>query len=195
MKKLLFTTLLLLVSFGAFAQYAYPTKMYGPGSMTRDENGKVVFSRVVHVEGMTKDQIYQAARIFVIDLFNQPNKTIALDDEERGIIVAKGVSQQTTNNGFIDCTRDIRFTLKIQARDGRYKVDVYDLSGEQYASGMLITETAEACTDSKCLNGSGEIKPNGKAVWRRMMQDCAYDLMNSAETKIKPITVDENEDW
>lgn len=195
MKKLLLTFSMLMASVGAFAQYAHPIEMYGAGTMPLNESGQVVFSKVITAEGMTKDLIYQSARVFMVDLFNQPNQTIALDDAQRGIIIAKGISQQTTYNGFVDCTRDIRFTIKIQARDGRYRVEVYDLIGEMYANGMHLTEFAETCTDDKCLNTKGEIKPNGKAVWRRMMQDCAYKLIASAENKIKPIEIDSEEDW
>lgn len=195
MKKLLLIATAIFIALTVRGQYHYPIERYGEGTMPFDENGKVVFSKVIQVEEMNKDAIYNSAKLFVVNMFKNANNTIQMDDNINGIIIAKGMSMQSTSNGFAQCVREVWFTLKIQARDNRFKIDVYDMHSELTAYGTTMKKYAEELTDAKCLKANGTIKPAGDGVWRRLIQDCAFYLIESAEREIKPTINNVESDW
>lgn len=170
------------------------SQIYGAGAMPFDESGQVVFSKVIPAENQSADNIYTAARIFITEAFNSANDVIQLDDEEKGILIAKGWREQKAHskfmNAFAGAPYQIYFTIKLQCRDGRYKIDIYQLRGHlnpHMVNGQLSKEIdipAELMTDEACLKPNGDVKKSGYGLWRRMVIDCAYALMNQAEESI-----------
>jgi hypothetical protein len=123
MKNLLAILMLLTVSMPSIAQPTHPLPTV---------DGKITFSEVVHVEGTSKDELYARARLWFAEAFRSANDVLQLDDKNGGVLLGKGVIKQETggNNAFSSgpsVVKTWRFTIKIQLRDGRYKVDVYDI--------------------------------------------------------------------
>ncbi len=180
MKKLFLFAVATLLAFGASAQKnSRDIAKYGPGKMPFNERGEVVFSKVVSADGKTKDQLYSTARLYIAELFNSAQDVLQLEDKEGGVLIAKG------NN---PCPEDpkcrVWYTLRIQCRDGRYKVDIYQLSVrfEGNRTAPPSNHPAEELTDAESLKADGSTKPYGKGFCRRSVIDIATSLQRSIET-------------
>src|SRR5690606_4091346 len=90
------------------------------------ENGNVIYSEVIEVNDINKDELYNRARKWVVLKYQSANNVIQLDDKLEGIIIGKG------NFDIIYYSRDpkIRHTIQIETKDGRFK---YTISGFVYS--------------------------------------------------------------
>lgn len=199
MKKLLTLFAAVLCAATASAQIEIDVESpYGPGKMPFNDEGQVVFSKVVHVEGKDKAQLYSMARLLITEMFKSAKDVIQLEDKDGGVIVAKGWSEANEDH---NC--QIWYTLRIQCRDGRYKIDIYQIKGHKpsdYTLGVVIPPVniaAEELTDFECLKPNGTIKLRGKGFWRRSVIDAANSLMATIEYKMSQSTtaIDTSEDW
>ncbi len=89
----------------------------------------VKYSKVIQSEGKTAQELYSLSRQWIAKGFSQPKKTIQVEDENTFFIGCKAscqVSNQVFNSmssfyGWVD------YTLTIQCRDGRLKIEITDL--------------------------------------------------------------------
>lgn len=195
-KLLLVLTSIFLIGSAAFAQNDVERDMqlYGKGTMPFNDAGEVVFSQVIPAEGYSADDIYTAAKIYITEAFRSANDVIQMDDKDNGILIVKGWREQAPQSGFMrtfaGAPYQVHFTMKIQAREGRYKVDIYQLRGHQnahYVSGQLfqaIDVPAENLTDDVCIKPNGKVKTAGDGFWRRLIMDGARAMLSQAKTKI-----------
>lgn len=110
-----------------------------------DEEGKFSISEVVNIDGQNKDKLYDAAYQYIVDAFVNANNVVQMKDKESGIIVCKG---RTSVNftvkdifGISTYPEDLLFTLKLQFKDGRYKIQIYNLSVENTNDESFSFET------------------------------------------------------
>lgn len=82
------------------------------------KDGKIFFDNVISQEGTTAD-LWLKANQFFVDNFRDAKNVIELNDKDNGIIMAKG-------NVPIDLAR-ATFIMKVQCRDNRYRVQLYDI--------------------------------------------------------------------
>lgn len=193
MKKLLLFCSAALLSLSGHAQDE-DSRRYGPGTMPFNDAGEVVFSKVVQVDETSADDLFTATRIYITEAFKSANDVIQLDDQVNKILIAKGwreqKSQSSFMNSFAGVPYQVYFTLKVQCRDGRYKIDVYQLKGHQRAhssGGQHFAETnvaAELCTDDACIKPNGKIKTSGYGFWRRIVIDAAHATLADTEAGI-----------
>jgi hypothetical protein len=116
MKKLI---LLLGIAFSSpiFAQIGQPLKFEG----------------VEELESvLSADKIFTQANIWVAENFRDANSVIQVADKEQGVIVGKGnfdiyVQETKRLNTYYGT---IKFTMKIQVKDGKYKYEFYDFRHE-----------------------------------------------------------------
>jgi len=88
-----------------------------------DENGEFTISEVVKADGMLKETIYSKALQFVAEAFGSANSVIQLKDEDNGIIVCKGKVTEYPDD-------ILGYTFKIQCKDGRFKIDIFNMIEE-----------------------------------------------------------------
>lgn len=145
--------------------YAYPYNKYG----------QIVFSEVVKVgEGVTADDIFRAANLYIIEAFKSADDVVQLNDKDTRTIIAKGWREESVMYKGVG---QVWFTMKIQAKDGRFKVDIYQLSyctvsyvpylGKNVANSQAIA--AELLTDELCFNQRGELRNNWKGLGRMLI--------------------------
>lgn len=114
MKRIVTFFFLLIVCNVSFAQRATPFP-------TAD--GKINYSEVVPVEGASKDELYARAKIWFANSFHSSNHVVQLDDKDNGIVLGKGKIIDESSDG----KKTWEFTVKIQLKEGRYKVNLYDI--------------------------------------------------------------------
>lgn len=202
MKKLLLTISLVLFAVPMWAQSDKEAdqERYGKGQMPFNEKGEVVFSKVIQANGKDKNAIYTSARTLIAEMFKSAKDVIQMDDSDKGIIIAKGWSS-APGGEVNDCK--IWYTLKIQCRDDRYKVDVYQIKCDKpsgYTAGITIpsvTIFAEELTDDVCIKPNGDVKTRGKGFWRRAVIDVANSVITYVETNIfrNSSNTSDTEDW
>lgn len=105
MKRLIFLSIFAIASLFSYAQEAKPLE----------------YSEIVPVEGATKDELYNRAKVFFVDAFKDAKEVIQLDDKDGGMIVAKGVM---TNKSLWSEDNIVDFRISIALKDGRYKYDI-----------------------------------------------------------------------
>ncbi len=100
------------------------------------EDGKVKYSSVVSVEGAAKDDLYARARLWLPEAFKDSRDAIQVDDKENGLLLGKGRTI-VRNMGFggQPLEKTWSFTLKIQVKEGRYKIDLYDIDYSFFQPG------------------------------------------------------------
>lgn len=125
MNKLLFIILLLAVTVSANGQPNHPLPMV---------NGKIDYSEVVNVDGAKQNELHSRAKLWFADTFRSSTNVIQLDDTENGIILGKGSVARKDKSSVLTW----HFTLKIQMKDGKYKVEIYNIDYNYYSPSVRI---------------------------------------------------------
>jgi len=176
MKKVLFTITLLLFSSIISAQ-------------NDNEVGDLTYSKVIQDEhNASKSDLYSVMRGFISMYFKNSQKVIQMDDKDAGIIICKGTSIFDTHNMMLSSYDGwLDFSLKIQTRDGRIKIEVssffhHNKPGYAEKSNLGGLTTADLYTDK------GIAKKYHNKVWG-MLKEKAFsiseDIFNEAEIAMK----------
>lgn len=93
-------------------------------------DSQVVYTNIITVDGVSKDELYKRARLFIVKNYKSANAVIQLDDKESGHIIGKGVLTVVTDGGDLLGASEtkVNHTISIMVKDGRYKYEVSDLS-------------------------------------------------------------------
>lgn len=144
------------------------------------------FAKVLQIDNQSEEKVYNAAKMFVVDNFVSSNDVLQLDDSYNHIVVVKSrfnFVNQKTGAGFSFMDGFIRFTLKIEIREGRYRVSVYDfihqstsLKYNDFWSLGLINKDGIA-DQSKCKD------PRVKKTQEQLINSCS-DFSNLLINKI-----------
>src|ERR1700710_520458 len=114
-----FTLILVLAASHCFAQKDTIQLPY--------KDGKVIYQQIDTINGATKTQLYDKAKLWVANAFKSANAVIQIDDKENGQIVGKGNFRIDfkvfTSKWFTTCF----FTVKIDTRDNKARATVYDI--------------------------------------------------------------------
>lgn len=96
-----------------------------------NEKNYFSISFVNTMNGISKEALYDKIYQSIVDMFVSAKNVIQMQDKASGIIVCKGNTEGVfTSNDLIlgnyTGRMKVKFTLKIQVKDGRYKLDIYD---------------------------------------------------------------------
>jgi len=89
-----------------------------------DEAGAINFNQVVAVDSVSQAELYARAKIFFANNFKSAKNVIEMEDKDTGTIIGKG----NTNFTVLLTNITMSFSIKIQAKDGRYKYEIYDIT-------------------------------------------------------------------
>lgn len=146
----------------------------------RNSDNRIDFSEVITVDStITKTQLYLSAKAWAVNMFKDSKEVIELDDKEAGIIMGKGAFKvypgMFLTNGFI------KFTFKIQCKQGRYKYSVYDFihistKGDGYSGGALELETPACGRFSLALRGWDDLRIKTYYDTKDMLKDLEKNM-------------------
>lgn len=158
------------------------------------------FTEVIQTDStLSKSDIYVAVKSWVGTSFNSAKAVIEMDDKDAGILIIRPLSDYAMKGIMYSCySGHLRYTIKIQVRDGRFRVEVsnfthnIDLGNAKNCALGLITN-AEKCPIRGMNTG-----PNQK-VWADI-QKFAASIAKSyfsalAELKISPQGGNNDDDW
>lgn len=118
MKKLMFITLL------------FTVKSYAQNQPLPLVEGKIKYSEVVQLDSsIKKNDLYLNAKKFFVDVFNSGKDVIQMDDKESGTVIGRGYYEDVWKMTFsVKYNFQIWHTVKIYAKDGRYKFEIEDFN-------------------------------------------------------------------
>ncbi len=130
MKKTISSLCLFFILINSFAQ----------DKIFPEKEGKINYSEVIQVDsGITKNELFTAARKWFANAYKSANDVIQMQDKEAGEIVGKGIVTglyRIPLNPSV--TVNVYHTVSITVKDGRYKYEITDLNGKYYSPGTQI---------------------------------------------------------
>lgn len=114
MKKIICYLLIMLYSTLTFSQ-SFPKK-----------DGKIYFESIDTIEGMTKEKIFDKAKLWFVDYYKNSKEIIQQEDREQGFIIGKAIFNLYEINGAGKGDHACKYTIKIECKDGRYRLQLFD---------------------------------------------------------------------
>lgn len=167
------------------------------------EQGKALeFNEVVQQEGKQGKELYPIIKAWVATTFVNSQKVIQMDDPENGVIICKGVFDYRAPGGFIYRYIDgfVNFTLKVQVRDGRYKVTLSDFNHKSSDSRYGNTWSFGLITNREKFKESGLQDKRYLKTWPDLQETCKtfseknITAIKAATSGANPI-LDKQGDW
>lgn len=115
--KALVTLFFVMINAMAYAQdIALPMK-----------DDKIFYEQVDSAAGVGKDQLFTRAKLWMANAFESAKNVIQMDDKEAGMLVGKGYFN-IHSTGIASATWPCNFTISLTAKDGRYRVQLYNFN-------------------------------------------------------------------
>lgn len=140
----------------------------------RNDDDRIEYSEVVQLEGATKDQLYNAARLWYANYFRDSKEVLELDDREGGILVGTGWGDIYANIGITTVKNKFWRTVKIQVKEGRYKYTIGSLDLETYAD--QYSDSVKFSLEDSPISTYPE-KMKGKAQMRKVQKQFKEEII------------------
>lgn len=97
------------------------------------KDGKVVYEQISEVPGLSKTEIYGAAKKWLADIFKNSNAVIKSENESTGQIIGKGSTTVThfRKGSMLGMILDLKFSVQIDCKDDKYRIRIYNLINER----------------------------------------------------------------
>lgn len=97
-----------------------------------EKDGVIIYSNVVTIDStINKNELFTRAKAWFVATYNSAKSVIQMEDKDAGIIIGKGVFDvQSGGSGLGLFIVPVRHTVSIYLKDGKYKYEIKDLSGE-----------------------------------------------------------------
>jgi hypothetical protein len=159
-----------------------------------EENGKIVYQKVLDLKGLSAKEVFKRANFWFIDAFKSPNDVISYNNSEEGIIIGKGTTNLTWVNEnaiiVVPLTLYLRFTVKIEVKEEKLRYSIFDLAiSDLTLLNFRAVETE--FTPEKMYSKKG--KPDKDSWdWYYIYEDAIRSLESSIE---KGVNKNESKDW
>lgn len=181
MKKLLLLIPLIVVSLFANAQ------------------DRLTFDKVIQVEEIDKDNIYLGLKEWFALNFVSSKNVIELEDKEAGIIIGNTNVNYSKGSFTYACYKGwLNYTIKVQCKDGRFKVDVTNFR-HQIQKGNSESCELGILTTADESGRKGMEKKYHNNVWKDLKEKSEeeankiFDLLENVD--FKNISDSSSEDW
>ena len=120
MKKPLFITLLVIVSFYGYAQDTVGLKL-------PIKEGRLVYEGIINTPSKSKMDLYNNAKQWFVDYFKSSKDVIQNEDKEQGRITGKGIIFIYLKSFGITHSYNDKITIQIDVKDDKYRYRIYDM--------------------------------------------------------------------
>ena len=177
MNRILVIFCLLAFSLGTFSQEEKP----------------IEFDAVIQQEGKQVKELYPIIKAWVATSFINSQKVIQMDDPVNGVIICKGVINYRAPGGFTYRYIDgyIDFTLKIQIRDGRYKVTLNNFNHKSSDSRFGNVWSFGMITNREKFKETGLQDKRYIKTWPDLKETCKV-FSEKTIADIKAVTSEDN---
>jgi len=150
-------------------------------------DGRIVFTDVIKIDSIDKTSLYLRAKKFFVNTFNSGKDVIQFDDRETATVIGRGWQEGIGSQ--------IWYSIKIQAKDGRVRYEIYDFLVKTYPSQYVVSTTTQI---ESFLTKENFYKPNGNPrstnkIYLDLLQGRVYALVQAIHVNMK--VSDEQDDW
>ncbi len=157
---------------------------------------------VIQAEGKNVSVLYPQIRAWAAMTFNSAQDVIQMEDANNGILICKGAFSYRAPGGMTYRCIDgaVNYSLKIQIRDGRYKVTMSGFTHESFDPSWKSTWSFGLITDREKFKPSGLQDKRWLKTWPDLQQKCvAYfnEIVRSLSmaTSENNAIIDTEDDW
>jgi len=116
------------------------------------------YEKVFQVDNaITKDELFNRARTWFVDYYKNASKVLQVEDKESGELVGAAILTHSFRGGGVPVEMTIDYRISVKIKDGRYKVNVYNLYNSKYRFGAVLGDRLSSPYD-----GIGEITEQHK---------------------------------
>lgn len=136
------------------------------------------YTEVVQIDSISKQELYQRARSWTNDVFNNSKNVIQINDKETGEIAGKAIFNATFSwNALGKRTTEttVNFKFQITVKDGKYKYVFTNLTDGYY--GYLLTSAKENPYQTKGIS-----KKNLDVIWVSLKESSEYKMIGLINT-------------
>lgn len=152
-----------------------------------DENGKVHYSKIIEVENLNKEQIYNKTKLYFVNNFKSGKDVIQMEDKDNGVIVGNGNTTIVVQSGKYSLAVPMSFSIKLSSKDYKCKIDISNIV---YNS----TSPAEVLFNDKAEENYLKAKDKAKAIMESY-RDQTLEKLTFLETKLKEELLKKEENW
>jgi hypothetical protein len=152
--------------------------------------GKVTYSDVVQIQGVSKDEMYKRVKLWFIETYNSSKDVIQLDDKDHGEIIGKGCFRAKWNFRFYTAlSMNVWKTIKIQIKNDSLRYEISDFRLNNYFFPTQNASLSDASVPLEAWNKGHDA--NNKRFYPRINNQMIA-LINSLEAAIKSKA---NDNW
>lgn len=152
----------------------YLTNIYG--------QTPIIYTDVIQVDSVTKDELYNRAKLWFATTYNSANDVLQIDDKAEGQIVGKAIVMYnpTILSASNQTKGPIKYTIKLFLKEGRYKYELSDFIHDPYGNQYGKISMGTITTDEICPNPT-------RTMTKRWNNDVWEEIKNQIEKNINSI--------
>jgi len=101
------------------------------------KNGHIFYEETREVNA-SKDDIFHNARKWFVNNFPKEKSVLQMEDKEDGIMMGKAQYLYSFSSGVKSVYVTMYFTLNLEIKDGKYRIQIYDLFGHEAKRDHLL---------------------------------------------------------
>lgn len=127
----------------------------------------LTYTEVVQVDSISAIELYSRAKFWFVTAYNSANDVLQMDNKENGEIIGKAIMKYNPNVfvGSETTKGNIKYTIKIFVKDGRYKYEITDFIHDPYGNQYGKSSMGLITTDKECPNPPTKAKAWSNKVW------------------------------
>lgn len=160
----------------------------------------LTYTDVVQVDSISKSQLYNRARIWFATTYNSANDVIQIENKDEGEIIGKAIMKYNPNVNFASeqTKGNIKYTIKIYVKDGRYKYEITDFIHDPYGNHFGKSSVGLITTEEECPNPKPKPKGWSNKVWKDIktqIEDNINSILSSLKEGMGKISETKKDDW
>jgi hypothetical protein len=92
------------------------------------KDGKVVYEEIDSIPNISKVELYNKSKIWLVNTFNDAKAVLQIDDKDNGQLIGKGNFDYLYTVVLASARWVCNFTVQIDCRDNKARIKVYDIS-------------------------------------------------------------------
>jgi hypothetical protein len=163
--------------------------------LNEQEGGNpITFSKVFDVQNKPKEVLFSSLIQTLSVVFNSLKDILQVEDKNQGIIILKPKMKfDITGLGLTGYSGLMSYTLKIQVKDNKYKIDIMDLF---YEGNFQYPETKLGeFTDREKFAEKGYMVPQKNKVWTQLKDQVPVRFEGLIDSINKKLIQNQPEDF
>lgn len=165
-------------------------------SLAAQESEKLSFVEVVPVEGVSSDELYNRAEMWVATAFQNSNKVVKYRNKENKQLILNPNTDFSYSKlvGSEGARGVIEYTMTINIKDNRYRVEITDCFHRSYSQ----TFAGYGILTGDSIPSKWPTKKWSQSIWNELQLKMKQEISIVSISLKKAMTVSENsqaEDW